>query len=117
MITQNKIITAAEQLGWIVNIKKQKANKYHRQWYVSFSIYTYFGQDVCFEFEINRLNDLPDEIYECYMSYDPDEETFLWIGKDGHGKNGAPYYISDILKDMQEVDSKLQILSDTIYEL
>ena len=35
-------------------------------------------------------------VREYYENYDPDEEAYLWIGDDGHGKNGAPYRISDM---------------------
>lgn len=33
-------------------------------------------------------------------NFDVDYETSIWIGKDGHGKNGAPYHIKDILDEM-----------------
>ena len=35
---------------------------------------------------------------------DVDEEAYIWIGSDGHGKNGAPYHIADIVKDMEEAE-------------
>ena len=123
MLTQKSIIDAAEKLGWSCKIEKQKKTKpfncgeFYRKWYICFSRYTNFGQDVCFEFELKTLQELPGELAQRWEDYDPDEETSLWIGEDGHGKNGAPYHISDILKDMQEVDSKLEKLSDAIYKL
>ena len=42
------------------------------------------------------------EYYECF---DPDEEAYLWIGEDGHGRNGAPYHIRDIVADMEDAES------------
>lgn len=121
MLTQKKIIDTAEMLGWTCKIrtnKKDKWNKDHfRKWSISFQRYTDKGQDVCFDFDLHRLQDLPDELYGTWESYDPDEETSLWIGADGHGKNGAPYRISDILKDMEEVDTELNKLQTEISKL
>lgn len=45
---------------------------------------------------------------DLYQSYDPDKETMLWTGPDGHGKNGAPYRLSDVLKDMEGVEKDLE---------
>ncbi|EKC74665.1 hypothetical protein LEA_05631, partial [human gut metagenome] len=38
------------------------------------------------------------ELENFYEGFDPDYETYLWIGNDGHGKNGAPYHIKDIVR-------------------
>lgn len=38
--------------------------------------------------------------------------TYLWIGTDGHGKNGAPYHIKDIVSDMEAAEAMI----DTLYE-
>lgn len=121
MLTQKNIIDTAERLGWTCEIrtnKKDKWNKdYFRKWSVSFQRYTDKGQDVCFDFDLHSLQELPDELYRTWEGYDPDEETALWIGADGHGKNGAPYRISDILKDMEEVDTELNKLQTEISKL
>ena len=45
-----------------------------------------------------------DNIHEYYENFDVDEEAYIWIGSDGHGKNGAPYHIADIVKDMEEAE-------------
>lgn len=68
------------------------------------------GQDVVFECELPATED-PDceerviryvRALETYATeYDPDEEAALWIGPDGHGKNGAPYRLRDLLDDME----------------
>ena len=44
--------------------------------------------------------------------FDPDYEASLWIGPDGHGANGAPYHIRDILDDMDAVQSAYNELAD-----
>ena len=45
-----------------------------------------------------------DNIHKYYEDFDVDEEAYIWIGSDGHGKNGAPYHIADIVKDMEEAE-------------
>jgi len=45
---------------------------------------------------------------------DPDYETDLGIGKDGHGKNGAPYHIKDIVTDMEEAEKMIETLYETL---
>lgn len=47
-----------------------------------------------------------------YEAYDSDYEAYLWIGTDGHGKNGAPYHIKDIVSDMEAAEAMI----DTLYE-
>ncbi len=53
---------------------------------------------------------------EVAKSFDPDEEASLWIGPDGHGKNGAPYYVRDIIADMDECKNYLMELVDELNE-
>ena len=67
------------------------------------SKYSSAGQDFFFTVDIGEnLNDFAENIYDYGESFDVDEEAYLWIGSDGHGINGAPYHISDIVKDMEE---------------
>lgn len=75
------------------------------------------GKMCALDFDLQSLKELPDELYRTWEAYDVDEEAALWIGSDGHGKNGAPYRISDILKDMEEVDERLKMLWEEIYKL
>ena len=42
-----------------------------------------------------------------YEDFDPDYEAYLWIGDDGHGRNGAPYHIKDIVSDMEEAEEQI----------
>lgn len=95
----NKIIEIAEKLDWSVDISED---------YINFSTFSPAGQDFNVDISYDKdleLEDLYAEIgeklYEYYKSYDPDYEASLWIGDDGHGKNGAPYKLSDLLKDME----------------
>ena len=112
-MTRKQIEKAAEDAGWNVTINKDKDG-----YSVAFHMYTdTAGQDVNVELQVAKLEDLKHEVYEYWQNYDVDEETSLWIGPDGHGKNGAPYHITDIVKDMQEVDDSLEKLSDELCKI
>lgn len=56
------------------------------------------------ELEDDDMEAFIDNIHEYYENFDVDEEAYIWIGSDGHGKNGAPYHIADIVKDMEEAE-------------
>ena len=77
---------------------------------VTFQFYTDYGQDVNQEIELEDWNDteeICDKLKKLYENFDVDYETYIWIGEDGHGKNGAPYHIQDILNDMEIAEKKL----------
>ena len=77
---------------------------------VTFQFYTDYGQDVMMEIELEDWNDteeICDKLKKLYENFDVDYETYIWIGEDGHGKNGAPYHIQDILNDMENAEKKL----------
>lgn len=91
----DKIISIAEELGWSVCVHNIANGKC-----LEFEQYTDWGQDFMFCVELDEDPQVTiDNIYKYWEDFDIDEETALWIGEDGHGKNGAPYRISDILKD------------------
>ena len=46
-------------------------------------------------------------IHDYYENFDVDAEAYIWIGSDGHGANGAPYHIVDIVKDMEEAEAMI----------
>ena len=76
-------------------------------WQFEFSQSTKAGQD--FNFSAEMKDGDPDSLIksvrEYYEGFDPDEEAYLWIGEDGHGRNGAPYHIRDIVADMEDAES------------
>lgn len=53
---------------------------------------------------------LEDSIKEYVDCFDIDYETHIWIGSDGHGKNGAPYHIEDIIENNKKVKIELDNL-------
>lgn len=40
----------------------------------------------------------------------------LWVGPDGHGKKGAPYRLTDVVKDMEQCEQMIKNLSDALSE-
>ena len=94
---QQKITEIAEILGWSVDFSEPQNGKTD----VNFAKYTSYGQDFNFsvELEDDDMEAFIDNIHEYYENFDVDEEAYIWIGSDGHGKNGAPYHIADIVKD------------------
>ena len=99
---QQKITEIAEILGWSVDFSESQNGKTD----VNFAKYTSYGQDFNFsvELEDDDMEAFIDNIHEYYENFDVDEEAYIWIDSDGHGKNGAPYHIADIVKDMEEAE-------------
>ena len=102
---QQKITEIAEILGWSVDSSEPQNGKTD----VNFAQYTSYGQDFNFsvELEDDDMEAFIDNIHEYYENFDVDEEAYIWIGSDGHGKNGAPYHIADIVKDMEEAETMM----------
>lgn len=109
----DRIIEIAESQGFSVDYKiNSKTVEF------TFSQYTNFGQDFSFEATMkdNNIYTLIQEVNDYYEGYDPDEETMLWVGPDGHGKNGAPYRLTDVVKDMEQCKQMIKNLSDALSE-
>ena len=110
--TQKKYITAADQLGWTLEIE---GTRHHT---ATLHTCTTFGQDVCFEdLQFSDGWGLWKQISELYEGYDPSEEASLWLDDTGHGKNGAPWAMGDVYKDMVEVETMLHDLEDKFFTL
>lgn len=82
---------------------------------VEFETYTDAGQDLVVDITFDDNNDyendfaqLVNELYDYWDDYDPDEEVSLWIGDDGHGTNGAPYHVTDLVEDMQNAKELIE---------
>lgn len=109
----DRIIEIAESQGFSVSgeINENKVE-------FTFSQYTDFGQDFSFEATMKDYDiyTLIEEVNDYYEGYDPDKETMLWVGPDGHGKNGAPYSLTDIVKDMEQCEQMVKNLLDAIID-
>ena len=93
-----KVTDIAQEKGWSISVEDE--NKTSIQF--EFQRYTKYGQD--FNFNADMQNEDIDTLIagmkRYYEDFDPDYEAYLWIGDDGHGRNGAPYHIKDIVSDM-----------------
>lgn len=110
MTTTEQITNVATALGWSVETDASRPGFTEFE----FRQYTPAGQD--FGFSVEMRDGDPDsllqELEKYYEAYDSDYEAYLWIGTDGHGKNGAPYHIKDIVSDMEAAEAMI----DTLYE-
>ena len=104
-MTFKKFKKIAVELGWNVSVYENDINLQQ---------YTSFGQD--FFFTIQKDKELISQVYSFYESYDPCEEALLWTGSDGHGKNGAPHELKDIIKDMEECEQMVKELYEKLIE-
>jgi hypothetical protein len=75
------------------------------------------GEDVNLEFsadDISSIEELSDLIKQEYDNYDVGYETLLWLDNFGHGKNGAPDYIGDIVADKEATKAKIKSLAEEL---
>ena len=111
-MTKNDIRIIAEKLGWTVTWSKNDDGTN----FVTFSQYSPAGQDFNVEVDYKTLREIKDKLREYYDSYDPSYEAYLWLGSDGHGKNGAPYEMIDVYNDMKACEEMIDKLACTIEE-
>ncbi len=111
-LTWDDVEQKLTDLGFTVSNWQSNGNSYS----CDIQKYSPVGQDCNFTLEMEKDNpsSVATAMYELWKNYDPDAETMLWVGPDGHGKNGAPYRLSDILSDMEAVEKDLEIAK---YEL
>lgn len=62
------------------------------------------------EISARDVEELRQEIEMVYENFDVDLEVSRWIGEDGYGRNGAPYHIRDILKEMEQMEQMYEII-------
>ena len=112
----DRITDTAEEDGWSVHIDEHEDRENVIEF--TFGKYTDCGQDFSFSVDmrdgdIDTLIESIDAYHECY---DPDEEAMLWLGPDGHGKNGAPYRMTDVVKDMEQCETFIGELLELLIE-
>lgn len=100
-MTRRMIERLAEKAGWNCTIKKD-ANGYH----IAFNTDSPCGQDVWCEFDVERLYQIRDEVYQYWQEYDPEEAALLWYG----ANRGEPKSLRKLLADMDWVDEMLERL-------
>lgn len=94
-------------------------NESKKQVEVSLEKWSPTGRDIVFEYEF-KDNTTKEQIYKTFKeydeSYDVSYETYIWLDWDGHGKNGAPYELKDVLEDTMWIKNELKKLS-TLFEI
>lgn len=93
MKTIQKVLDKIEELGWTIT---DEGNNY------LLSQFSPANQD--FNVIVDKsdnVNVLIENIYRAYENFDVSEEVGLWTDESGHGINGAPYDIEDLVEDMK----------------
>jgi len=105
-LTWNDVQEKIEDLGYKWNGASSNGDLYQ----IDIQKYSLEGQDCNFTLQCDKDNpsSVAKAFYELYENYDPESETMLWLGEDGHGKNGAPYHMRDLLEDMEAVQEDLE---------
>ena len=106
MRTRNKIIKevvqCAETNGWHVDAEKHQDKNIV---IFEFSQFTPAGESLITDME------------EYYEGFDADAEAYLWLDGNGHGKNGAPYHMKDVLADMEAAEGMVCKLLEAVRDL
>ncbi len=105
--------TISESLGWNVSHTYDKNTTY-----ISLQRYSTYGQDFHIELSspTRELYNLPELVHEYYYNFDVDYETYIWLDNFGHGQNGAPYHIKNVLEDMEECENEIFKLYNELLE-
>ena len=110
------VVQCGEAQGWYVsaNVERKKNIVIFE-----FSKFTPAGQDFSFTSTMkgNNIDSLIMDMEDNYEGFDVDEETYLWLGNDGHGKNGAPYRMRDVLEDMEVAGKMIEQLLNAVREM
>lgn len=111
-----RITRCAESLGWYVQTSRDKERDIT---FFTFSQFTPKGQDFAFEVEMKGtdLSSLVQSMSNYYEGFDVDAEAYLWLDSNGHGKNGAPYRMRDVLDEMEAGKRMVEQLFDAMEEL
>lgn len=81
---------------------------------VNFQFYSPRSRDFSFDVEVVPKDNMfetfaymANEVCNYIESFDISYETYIWLDNTGHGKNGAPYELSDVLNDTLWCNKKL----------
>lgn len=102
------IISIGQNKGWTVDFLDHD-NKLVG---VCFQRYSPAGQDFSMAIEItdNDPKEFLKNLSNYYENFYPDGEALNWCDKDGHGTNGAPKRLKDIIIDFEEIEKEIKEL-------
>ena len=106
------IIEIAANEGWSVDISEINENVDN----ICFQCYSPAGKDFSFDVEVKNNNpeSLLKEMADYYDDFNPDREALQWCDQDGHGINGAPKRLKDIIIDFEKVEEAIHQLQLTL---
>ena len=88
------LIDAIEAAGFAV--------MYYNDGRYDFSKVSPYGQDFGFQLRAELcMEQFAEDIQSYYDNFDVSTEAYLWLNNSGHGTNGAPYEMEDVLADMK----------------
>ena len=116
-----KIYEIAERNGWQADC--YYVGEQGTEVTFSFEKYSPAGRDFCFEVCVPNDEDeyviydsVADAIYTYFEGFDVSYETYIWLDEEGHGKNGAPYDMSDVYKDTESCEKMIDDLWRSFYD-
>ncbi len=86
---------------------------------ISFAKTSSYGQDFNFEISVDKYASMFGiwrELQSYQNNFDVSEEAYLWLDESGHGKNGAPFEMIDVYKDMEECKGFVTELADKVFD-
>ena len=116
-----KIYQIAESEGWEVD--SYYVDEKETMVDFSFEKYSPAGRDFCFEVSVPNEDDeytlyynVADAIETYWEDFDVSYETYIWLDETGHGRNGAPYDMSDVYKDTESCEKMIGDLWRSFYD-
>lgn len=98
-----ELIKIAESDSWTVTEEEYTNGKG-----LLFSKRSPAGQDFSISTgPFESAEELINNIHQRYVEYDADSEAYLWLDNEGHGKNGAPHRMRDVLEDMEACEKMI----------
>ena len=111
---KEEITEIAESLNFNITISEDEDVN------ISFAKTSSYGQDFNFEISVDKDASMI-EIWKGLQSYqnnvDVSAEAYLWLDESGHGKNGAPFEMIDVYKDMEECKGFVTELADKVFDI
>ena len=110
-MTREKFIDLVEELDWNVSVDETDEGLD-----IELENWSSYGQDLLVPISCKKdFSDFLDNLYEYYENYDVSYETILWVDPlTGHGRNGAPYELKDILADMESCENMIEELHTSL---
>lgn len=111
---KKEITEIAESLNFNITISEDEDVN------ISFAKTSSYGQDFNFEISVDKdasMIDIWKRLQSYQNNFDVSAEAYLWLDESGHGKNGAPFEMIDVYKDMEECKGFVTELADKVFDI